>query len=207
MTQENETRNPMRTTAVVRLRRGTLHRRTQSPGLSPKASAALGPGHGPDRADLVGVATAAQTGSPYAPQRRALAVRPISFMTSRSADADELAVVGRHSDPAGCGARAGPHRERAQRAQEGGGFPVEFAKPIGIRNAGDVAKIEGLENADVTIVYAAAGTPSRPSPTQQEHDLFCRHKSGPVYCGMRSSVPLSAAAHRCLKVRASTTAT
>jgi len=63
-------------------------------------------------------------------------------------------------------------------------FPVEFVKPVGIRSAEDVAKIEGLEKADVCLVYAAGGPQNAfdvLSKRSKNMIFFCRHKSGPVY--------------------------
>jgi hypothetical protein len=63
-------------------------------------------------------------------------------------------------------------------------FPVELAKPVGIRTAEDVAKIDGLEQADVAIIYAAGGPMTAFDAIGKRSKnvlIFCRHKSGPVY--------------------------
>jgi hypothetical protein len=129
------------------------------------------------------VAAAAETGDRAGPQRRALVVRPVlvydiprrrpqtswrswgGIQTQQDAE-QELARIERELDAL---------KTKAD-------FPVEFAKPIGIRGAGDVARIEDLEKADVCIVYAAGGNAFDALAKRSKNLIvFCRHKSGPVY--------------------------
>ncbi len=63
-------------------------------------------------------------------------------------------------------------------------FPLDVAKPVGVRTTNDVAKIEGLEKADVCLVYAAGGPQNAFDAIAKRSKnmlFFCRHKSGPVY--------------------------
>ena len=63
-------------------------------------------------------------------------------------------------------------------------FPLDVAKPVGVRNTNDVAKIEGLDKADVCLVYAAGGPQNAFDALGKRSKnmlFFCRHKSGPVY--------------------------
>jgi len=63
-------------------------------------------------------------------------------------------------------------------------FPVEFRKPVGVRNVEELNGLRRLDTADTYIVYAAGG-PSTVFDTlaKKGKDMifFCRHKSGPVY--------------------------
>ena len=63
-------------------------------------------------------------------------------------------------------------------------FPVEFLAPAAVRTAEAVAKVGDLDQADVTIVYAAGGPQNAfdaLSKRSKNMIFFCRHKSGPVY--------------------------
>jgi hypothetical protein len=131
------------------------------------------------------VTTAAQTGDRVGPQRRALVVKPVliydvptrrpqtswrswgGIQTQQDA-AEELARIEKELSAI---------KSRAD-------FPVEFAKPVGIRGANEVAKIDGLDKADVCIVYAAGGPQNAFDELAKRSKnmlFFCRHKSGPVY--------------------------
>ena len=187
MTNENETRPPMRTTCCP-CGCGQEH---STEGLSRRGFLAGVSGAGAVGVALSGltwsaVATAAQTGDRAGPQRRALVVKPVLiYDIPKRSTSDKLAVLGRHSDAAGRRPRNSPaSRANLDKIKSRADFPVEFAKPVGIRNASDVAKIEGLEKADVCIIYAAGG-PQEALDTLSKRSknmlLFCRHKSGPVY--------------------------
>ncbi len=131
------------------------------------------------------VSAAAQADGQSGPRRRALVVRPVliydiprrqpqtswrswgGIQTQQAAD-EELARIEKELN------------ELKNKAD----FPVEFAKPIGIRGAGEVAKIEGLDKADVCIIYAAGGPQNALDELSKRSKnllVFCRHKSGPVY--------------------------
>jgi L-fucose isomerase-like protein len=131
------------------------------------------------------VATAAQAGGRDGPQRRALVVRPVlvySIPTRRP----------QTSWRSWGGIQTQQHAEEELARIQGewnaikskADFPIEVAKPLGIRNAKEVAKIEDLEKADVCLVYAAGG-PQEAFDTLAQRSknmlFFCRHKSGPVY--------------------------
>ncbi|MBN1506240.1 MAG: twin-arginine translocation signal domain-containing protein [Sedimentisphaerales bacterium] len=131
------------------------------------------------------VAMAAESGSRAGPQRRALVVKPIlvyevptrRHQTSwRSWGGIETQAQAEQE----LGRIQGELNEMKQRAD----FPVEFLKPVGIRSAGDVAKIDDLEKADVAIIYAAGGPMNvfdEIGKRAKNSMIFCRHKSGPVY--------------------------
>jgi len=131
------------------------------------------------------VAMAAGSGDRAGPQRRALVVRPIlvyeipkrrpqtswrswgGIATQEQAEQEMVHIQGELSKM----------KERAD-------FPVEFLKPVGIRSAEDAAKIDGLEQADVAIIYAAGGPMTAFDAIGRRCKnmlIFCRHKSGPVY--------------------------
>jgi hypothetical protein len=131
------------------------------------------------------VAMAAEAGEPAGPQRRALVVKPIlayetptrrpqtSWRSWGGIETQEQA----EQELARIQAELTTMKERAD-------FPVEFAKPVGIGSAKDVAKIDGLEQADVCIVYAAGGSMDIFDALGKRNKntiFFCRHKSGPVY--------------------------
>ncbi len=131
------------------------------------------------------VAAAAEGDGPAGPDRRPLVVRPIltyeiptrhhqtswrswgGIQTAEHAE-QELARIRRELN------------EIERRAD----FPVKFLKPAGVRNGAELAKVTNLEQADVSIVYAAGGgmdlfdTIGKRSKNTL---FFCRHKSGPVY--------------------------
>lgn len=186
MTNENETRPPMRTTCCP----CGCGQEQATEGLSRRGFLAGVSGAGAVGVALSGltwsaVATAAQTGDRAGPQRRALVVKPVliydipkprpqtswrswgGIQTQQDAT-EELARIQGELDKL---------KSRAD-------FPVEFAKPVGIRSAGEAAKIDGLEKADVCIIYAAGGPQEALdilSKRSKNTLLFCRHKSGPVY--------------------------
>jgi hypothetical protein len=131
------------------------------------------------------VAMAADSNGRAGPQRRALVVKPIlvyeiptrrpqtswrswgGIQTQEQAEQELNRIQG----------ELNTMKERAD-------FPVEFARPVGIRSAQDVAKIDGLEKADVAIVYAAGGPMNAFDAIGKRCKnvlIFCRHKSGPVY--------------------------
>ncbi len=185
MAQENETRNPMRTTCCP-CGCGEGH---STAGVSRRGFLQGVSGAGALGMALTGltwsaVATAAQTGSQSGPQRRALVVRPVlvyeipkrrpqtswrswgGIQTQQDAE-QELARI----------------QKRTGRAQEGRRIsPSSSPSPSASATRGDVAKIEGLEKADVTIVYAAGGNAFDALAKRSKNMIFfCRHKSGPVY--------------------------
>ncbi len=129
--------------------------------------------------------SAAETGDRAGPQRRALVVRPIltyeiptprpqtswrswgGIQTQQQAQ-EELVRIEKELD------------KIKQRAD----FPVEFLKPVGVRNSQELANVPYLNQADVCIVYAAgAGMNLFDEIGKQAKNtlIFCRHKSGPVY--------------------------
>jgi hypothetical protein len=186
MAQDNEMRNPMRTTCCP-CGCGQEH---AASGLSRRGFLQGVSGAGALGMALTGltwsaVATAAQTGSQAGPQRRALLVRPVlvysiprrrpqtswrswgGIQTQQDAD-QELARI----------------KKELNELKKKADFPVEFAKPIGIRNADEAAKIEDLDKADVALVYAAGGPQNAFDALAKGSKnliFFCRHKSGPVY--------------------------
>ena len=184
MTHENETRNPMRTTCCpCGCGEGHSTASISRRGFLQGVSGAGAVGLALSGLTWSAVATAAQAGSQNAPQRRALVVRPIlvfeipkrrpqtswrswgGIQTQQDADQELVRIA-----------------KELNELKEKADFPIDFAKPIGIRNAGDVARIEGLENADVTIVYAAGGNAFEALAKRSKNMIFfCRHKSGPVY--------------------------
>ncbi|MEN6334253.1 MAG: hypothetical protein ABFE01_08325, partial [Phycisphaerales bacterium] len=129
--------------------------------------------------------SAADTGDRAGPQRRALVVRPIltyDTPTPRSQTSwrswggiqtqqqslEELARIQKELNAI---------KQRAD-------FPLEIVKPVGVRNAQELASIGDLGQADVCLVYAAgAGMDLFDAIAKQTKNMliFCRHKSGPVY--------------------------
>jgi hypothetical protein len=129
--------------------------------------------------------SAAESGDRAGPQRRALVVRPIltydtptprsetswrswgGIQTQQHAE-EELARIQKELNALN------------QRAD----FPMEILKPVGVRNAQELAALNYTGKADVSIVYAAgAGMNLFDIIAKQSANtlIFCRHKSGPVY--------------------------
>ena len=83
-------------------------------------------------------------------------------------------------------ARAEVARIRGELAAlaKGAEFPVEFLPVAAVRQAGDLAAVKDLEEAQAFIVYAAGGwldVYEALDKTGKDRIFFCRHKSGPVY--------------------------
>jgi hypothetical protein len=129
--------------------------------------------------------SAAETGDRAGPQRRALVVRPIltyeiptprpqtswrswgGIQTQQQAE-EELGRIQKELDVI---------KKRAD-------FPIEVLKPVGVRNAEELAKVNYAGKADVSIVYAAGGGSNLFDEVAKQSKnmiFFCRHKSGPVY--------------------------
>lgn len=131
------------------------------------------------------VAMAADSAGGTGPQRRALVVRPILVyeiptrrpQTSWRSWGGIASQEQAEQELARIQGELSTMKERAD-------FPVEFAKPVSIRSAEDAAKIDGLEKADVAIIYAAGGPMNAfdaIGKRSRNMIVFCRHKSGPVY--------------------------
>jgi hypothetical protein len=186
MTNENETRHPMRTTCCP-CGCGQDH---TTDGLSRRGFLAGVSGAGAIGMALSGltwsaVATAAEAGGRDGPQRRALVVRPVLvYDTPTRRPQTSWRSWGGIKSQKDAEEEIGRIQGELSAIKNKADFPVEFAKPVGIRNAKEVAKIEDLEKADVCIVYAAGGPQDAfdaLSKRSKNMLFFCRHKSGPVY--------------------------
>ena len=131
------------------------------------------------------VATAAETGDRAGPQRRALVVRPVlTYATPKPRPQTSWRSWGGIQNQKDAESELARIQQELAALQQKADFPVEFAQPVGIRSAAEVAKIDDLEKADVCLLYAAGG-PQEAIDTlakrSQNMLIFCRHKSGPVY--------------------------
>jgi hypothetical protein len=131
------------------------------------------------------VAMAAGSDDRAGPQRRALVVRPILIyeIPTRRPQTSWRSWGGIETQEQ-AEQELGRIQGEMSKMKERADFPVEFTKPVGIRSAEDVAKIDGLEQADVTIIYAAGGPMDAFDAIGKRAKntiIFCRHKSGPVY--------------------------
>ena len=131
------------------------------------------------------VAMAAGSGDRAGPQRRALVVKPILIheVPTRRPQTSWRSWGGIETVEQ-AEQELGRIQGELVKMKERADFPVEFARPVRIRSAEDVAKIEGLEKADVAIVYAAGGPMNafdEIGKRAKNTIIFCRHKSGPVY--------------------------
>jgi len=131
------------------------------------------------------VAMAAGEGERSGPRRRALVVRPILIyeVPTRRPQTSWRSWGGIQTQEQ-AEQELGRIQVELSKMKKQADFPVEFTKPVGIRSVQDAAKIEGLEQADVAIIYAAGG-PMDAFDTigkrAKNTIIFCRHKSGPVY--------------------------
>ncbi len=131
------------------------------------------------------VAMAAGSGDRAGPQRRVLAVKPIlTYSVPKRQPQTSWRSWGGIETQAQAEEELGRIQGELNKLKERAEFPVEFAKPVAIRSTQEVAKIEGLEQADVAIIYAANGPMEAFDEIgkRAKHTIiFCRHKSGPVY--------------------------
>ncbi len=75
-------------------------------------------------------------------------------------------------------------RSELQALKAAADFPVEFMPVSGVRTTDDLGQIDGLDRADLFLVYAAGGGSGifdALHETGKDIIFFCRHKSGPVY--------------------------
>jgi len=185
MTHENETNHSMRTTCCPCGGQGQSASGISRRGFLQSVSGAGALGVALTGLTWSSVAMAAGSDDRTGPQRRALVVRPIlvyEIPTRRPQTSWRSwgGIATREQAEQELGRIQGELSKMKERAD----FPVEFAKPVGIRSAEEAAKIDGLEQADVTIVYAAGGPQNAfdvLSKRSKNMIFFCRHKSGPVY--------------------------
>jgi hypothetical protein len=186
MAHENETQHPMRTTCCP-CGCGQGH---EDSGLSRRGFLQGVSGAGAIGLALSGltwsaVATAAETGDRAGPERRALVVRPVLiYATPKPRPQTSWRSWGGIQSQEDARAELARIQGELDELKKKADFPLEFAPPIGIRSAEEAAQIDGLEQADLCLVYAAGG-PQNAFETLAKRSknllFFCRHKSGPVY--------------------------
>ncbi len=129
--------------------------------------------------------SAAEAGDRAGPQRRALVVRPIlTYETPTPRPQTSWRSWGGIQTQQQAEEELGRIQRELNQIKQRADFPMEVLKPVGIRNAQDLAKVTDLKQADVCIVYAAgAGMNLFDEIGKQSKNMmvFCRHKSGPVY--------------------------
>ncbi len=131
------------------------------------------------------VATAAETGDRAGPQRRALVVQPIlTYETPPRRPQTSWRSWGGIETAEQAEQELGRIQQELSEIEKRADFPVEFLKPVGVRNMNELSKVGYLDQADAFIVYAAGGPMGIFDALNKRGKsviLFCRHKSGPVY--------------------------
>ncbi|MGE5297146.1 MAG: sugar isomerase [Solirubrobacterales bacterium] len=129
--------------------------------------------------------SAAEIKDRVGPQRRALVVRPIlTYDIPKPQPQTSWRSWGGIQNQQQAEAELGLIQKELDALKKRADFPIEVLKPVGVRNAQELAALNYTGQADVSIVYAAgAGMDLFDAIAKQSKNMliFCRHKSGPVY--------------------------
>ncbi len=184
MTSENTERYPIRTTCCPCGGHGHSTAGVSRRGFLQSVSGAAAVGTALSGLTWSAV-SAADSGDRAGPQRRALVVRPIlTYDIPKPHPQTSWRSWGGIQNQQQAEEELGRIEKELNALKKKADFPMEVLKPVGVRNAQELAKLNYTGQADVSIVYAAgAGMDLFDAIGKQSKNMmiFCRHKSGPVY--------------------------
>jgi len=129
--------------------------------------------------------SAAENDGQAGPIRKPLIVKPIlTYSTPKPRPQVSWRSWGGIQTQADADKELGLIRRELAALKKKADYPVEFQRPVGVRNRAELDKLTDLDQVDAYIVYAAGGGMDMfdaLSKRGKDIILFCRHKSGPVY--------------------------
>jgi len=182
---ESETGHPMRTTCCPCGGHGHSTDGISRRGFLQGVSGATAIGTALSGLSWTAVSAAAESGDRAGPVRRALVVRPIlTYATPKPRPQTSWRSWGGIQTTSDAEQELARIQRELNALKRRADFPVEFLKPVGVRNSEELARIQDIEKADVCMVYAAGagmGLFDEIAKRNKNIIFFCRHKSGPVY--------------------------
>lgn len=114
--------------------------------------------------------------------RRAIRVKPILvYSTYKPVPQRSWRSWGGIQTQADANAEVTRIQGELKQLKAGADFPIEFLSVSAVKNSAEMKGHADVENADVLLVYAAAGDLSAFSGMGKDCIFFLRHKSGPLY--------------------------
>ncbi len=119
---------------------------------------------------------------PAAPPRKALRVKPVLlYQVYQKAPQTSWRPWGGVQTEDDAQAETARINGELQALQSQADFPLEIAPLTATRNAGELAAMPDVQQADVLLVYACDGDLNQIAALKKDTVFFLRHKSGPVY--------------------------